>query len=308
MTKTKTLTDTAFLRVAKLRRAVESRRLLRWMSGRTATTIALGTALSLGGAAEALNDVHFLVRKDLDAVRVVKQDRGRTAVVAQINDGFAGNSVFKLSRVFPERFVTQQISLFTDAWLPNAGSSLQQSSRPAAFRAGFAKLSRINHAIRREFFTSAMPYGDIIHEKALKYDVDPALVAAVMETESRFKSRARSQVGAQGLMQLMPRTGAWMGATNLYDPEQNVDAGVKYLKYLQRRFNGDLTKAIAAYNAGEGNVLRYQGVPPFRETRSYVKKVFTKYNERARQLEQYDRDRATSGTTTEPVDGVVTLR
>jgi soluble lytic murein transglycosylase-like protein len=85
-------------------------------------------------------------------------------------------------------------------------------------------------------------------------------------------------------MQLMPRTGRWLGASNLYDPEQNVDAGVKYIKYLQKRFNGNLKQTIAAYNAGEGNVKRYGGVPPFQETRSYVKKVMSRYEERSAQL------------------------
>jgi soluble lytic murein transglycosylase-like protein len=108
-----------------------------------------------------------------------------------------------------------------------------------------------------------------------------------METESRFHASARSQVGARGLMQLMPRTGRWLGASNLYDPEQNVEAGTKYLKYLQKRFDGNLNKAIAAYNGGEGNVKRYNGVPPFRETRSYVKRVLSRYEERSNELRQY---------------------
>jgi soluble lytic murein transglycosylase-like protein len=99
-------------------------------------------------------------------------------------------------------------------------------------------------------------------------------------------------------MQLMPKTGRWLGARNLNDPDQNIDAGVKYLKYLQGRFDGNLSKAIAAYNAGEGNVRRYNGVPPFRETRSYVKKVMAR-------KQKY--------TTPLPVDegapeGVMTLR
>ena len=147
---------------------------------------------------------------------------------------------------------------------------------------------RINGAIRREFFANAVPFGDLIHEKAQKYDVDPALVAAVVETESRFKTHARSQVGARGLMQLMPRTGRWLGARNLYDPNQNVDAGTKYLSYLNQRFDGNLKKTIAAYNAGEGNVRRYRGVPPFRETRSYVKNVMSRYERRKKELAQYN--------------------
>jgi soluble lytic murein transglycosylase-like protein len=170
-------------------------------------------------------------------------------------------------------------------------------------------MARINIAIRRQFFANAVPFGDIIHRKAQKYDVDPALVAAVVETESRFRTRARSQVGAQGLMQLMPRTGRWLGASNLYDPEQNVDAGVKYIKYLQHRFNGNLKQTIAAYNAGEGNVKRYGGVPPFQETRSYVKKVMSRYEQRSQQLKAYDKTHAPDvAPAVDLVDGVATLR
>jgi soluble lytic murein transglycosylase-like protein len=168
------------------------------------------------------------------------------------------------------------------------------------------EVARLNTAIRRDFFQNAVPFGDLIHEKALKYDVDPALVAAVVETESRFQSRARSHVGARGLMQIMPRTGRWMGARNLDDPEQNVDAGVKYLKYLQHRFDGNLSKAIAAYNGGEGNVKRYNGIPPFIETRSYVRKVMTKYEQRSKELERYRKDQQPSGGLNE--DGTVALR
>jgi len=104
-------------------------------------------------------------------------------------------------------------------------------------------------------------------------------------------------------MQLMPRTGRWLGATNLYDAEQNVDAGVKYLKYLQGRFDGDLKNTIAAYNAGEGNVQRYGGVPPFHETRSYVRKVMTRYQQRKKQFQQGDNPAGAAAA-----DGVATLR
>ena len=95
----------------------------------------------------------------------------------------------------------------------------------------------------------------------------------MVKTESQFKPTARSAANAQGLMQLVPRTGKWMGAKNLMNPTENVKAGTKYLKYLTERFDGDETKIIAAYNAGEGNVRKFGGVPPFKETRNYLKKV-----------------------------------
>jgi soluble lytic murein transglycosylase-like protein len=97
-----------------------------------------------------------------------------------------------------------------------------------------------------------------------------------------------------------------MGARNLYDPEQNVDAGVKYIKYLDKRFNGDIKKIIAAYNGGEGNVQRYKGVPPFRETRQYVKKVMKNYDKRTRQIEHYEKKQV--GGSVLDADGTVALR
>lgn len=250
----------------------------------TLATLGLGAALSIGGIGEVMHDVHFLVRKDLDAVRVVKQQDGKRAeVVARVEDGFAANSLFKLSRVMPESIVSRQIALFDDHWLPVETGEPAPSGQPGIFR---REMGKIHNAIQRQFFANAVPFGDIIHEKARKYDVDPALVAAVIETESRFHPQARSRVGARGLMQLMPKTGRWMGARNLNDPDQNIDAGVKYLKYLQGRFDGNLNKAIAAYNAGEGNVWKYNGVPPFRETINYVNRIARNIRQRSASSEQ----------------------
>lgn len=264
-----------------------TRRALRWIGPRGLATLALGATLSIGGVSDALQDVHFVVLKDLDAVRLVKQDGGGTETVARLNDGFAADSFFKLSRALPERLVSHKLALFDSAWLPAPADGMPAEAPQTAHNLFHEEMARIKSAIRRDFFANAVPFGDLIHEKAQKYDVDPALVAAVMETESRFKSGARSQVGAKGLMQLMPRTGRWMGASNLYDPEQNVEAGTKYLSYLNQRFDGNLKKTIAAYNAGEGNVRRYKGVPPFRETRSYVTQVMTRYEQRKKELENY---------------------
>lgn len=135
------------------------------------------------------------------------------------------------------------------------------------------KLGMISEQVRQDFFHKEVPFGSIIYREAKKNNIRPELIAAVVQAESRFKPTARSGAGAIGLMQLMPRTGRWMGAKDLHNPAQNISAGAKYLKYLNERFDGDETAVIAAYNAGEGNVKRFRGVPPFRETRNYVKKV-----------------------------------
>lgn len=135
------------------------------------------------------------------------------------------------------------------------------------------QLAVVSETAKEQFFKTQVPFGSIIYQEAKRNDLRPELVAAVVQAESRFKPNARSGVGAVGLMQLMPRTGKWMGARNLSNPAQNIQAGTKYLKYLNERFDGNETKVIAAYNAGEGNVRRFGGVPPFKETRNYVKKV-----------------------------------
>jgi len=143
-------------------------------------------------------------------------------------------------------------------------------------------------AVKEHFFKTEVPFGQIIYQEAVKNALPPELVAAVVHTESKFIPNARSHAGAMGLMQLVPRTGRWLGASNLNDPTQNVSAGAKYLRYLTDRFNGNTQKAIAAYNAGEGNVRRFGGVPPFRETRNYVQRVQGYQSELGQRISGYD--------------------
>ena len=108
---------------------------------------------------------------------------------------------------------------------------------------------------------------------AREYGVDEAVVRAIIHAESSFDPRALSRVGAQGLMQLMPATAERFGVRNAFDASQNIRGGVKYLAWLLKRFDGDLTLAAAGYNAGEGAVDKYDGVPPYKETQRYVQRV-----------------------------------
>lgn len=137
---------------------------------------------------------------------------------------------------------------------------------------------------KEDFFRAQVPYGSIIYAEAKKNRLAPELVAAVIEAESDFRPRLVSNKNAQGLMQIMPSTGRDLGAGDLFNPAQNIAAGAKYLRYLHDRFR-DERLALAAYNAGEGNVERFGGVPPFSETRVYLERVASRaqrYRQRIR--------------------------
>jgi soluble lytic murein transglycosylase-like protein len=120
---------------------------------------------------------------------------------------------------------------------------------------------------------------ELAAEAARRYGIDPALVLAVVDVESAFRPRAVSPKGAQGLMQLMPGTARELGVQDPFDPGQNLDGGARHLRALLNKYQGDLEKALAAYNAGAGAVERHGGVPPYAETREYVRKVLGKYRE-----------------------------
>ncbi|HTL97287.1 MAG TPA: transglycosylase SLT domain-containing protein [Holophagaceae bacterium] len=128
----------------------------------------------------------------------------------------------------------------------------------------------------------------MVDEVAAANGVDTYLARAIIQAESAFNYRARSHVGALGLMQLMPSTAERFGVLDPFDPRQNITGGCKYLKWLTDYFKGDLAKVVAAYNAGEGAVQRYNGVPPFKETRAYVPKVLDLYNRKAVQPDAKD--------------------
>ncbi len=121
-------------------------------------------------------------------------------------------------------------------------------------------------------------YLDIINSACDRHGVDPSLVHAIVKVESDYNPYALSRKGAMGLMQLMPQTAVNMNIKNSFNPAENIDAGVKYLKYLIDRYEGNLSLALAAYNSGETAVKRWGTIPPFRETQNYVKRILAIYN------------------------------
>jgi soluble lytic murein transglycosylase-like protein len=164
--------------------------------------------------------------------------------------------------------------------------------------------------------TRVQDYTPMIEQACNKYKVDPDLVKAVIQAESAYNSKALSQAGAIGLMQLMPATALRFGVKKIHDPQENIHGGVQYLKFLLDRFNGDITLAVAAYNAGEGAVQRFKGVPRYKETQNYVKKVLTLYAKndlpqsfvvRAKTIYRYaDPDGTIRFTTARPQSGAFT--
>lgn len=122
-------------------------------------------------------------------------------------------------------------------------------------------------------------YARYIRDASQRYGVSVRLIHSVIKAESNYNPRAVSVKGAQGLMQIMPDTGKMLGLKDPFDPRQNIDAGVRYLKEMLEYFNGDTVLALAAYNAGPSNVRKYQGIPPFAETIEYIKRIKNYYSQ-----------------------------
>lgn len=129
-----------------------------------------------------------------------------------------------------------------------------------------------------DYNTFPHSFDEFIHSAAEKYKLSPAIIKSIIKVESNFNPQALSKSGAQGLMQLMPDTAKVLQVKNVWNPQENIDGGAKYLRQLLEQFDNDLILSLAAYNAGPGNVTRYGGIPPFAETQNYVKKVLEHIN------------------------------
>ena len=146
-------------------------------------------------------------------------------------------------------------------------------SRPQSFEL----FRQYNDEEARRKLLQSVPFGDAIFRSARRYEVDSLLLAALVEVESNFQPTVVSRAGAIGLAQLMPETAEWLGAEDVTNPETNLDTGARYLSWLLEEYEGDLSLALAAYNAGPGTVRKFGGVPPYQETQRYVDRVLGKY-------------------------------
>jgi soluble lytic murein transglycosylase-like protein len=246
----------------QLRREVEAVKPRKPLHGlrKKYATFALGASLALGGIGVPLK----MVQQNASGTAGGGTTKNSAVATSALDSALAGD-------IRAARSIASEVAGGVEAAVH--GVEAAASSPLSAVAEAPKQLTIVTEKVREEFFRKEVPFGSIIYKEAKKNNVRPELVAAVVQAESRFKPTARSGAGAVGLMQLVPRTGRWMGARDLTNPQQNVAAGAKYLKYLNERFDGNETKVIAAYNAGEGNVKRFGGVPPFKETRNYVKKV-----------------------------------
>src|SRR5580693_2369822 len=210
----------------------------------------------------------------LCAVAVVSLARPATAAeLAILRNGFSIRHEHRLVMGATTRlYFAADDSSFTDVPTEEITGFEQDLSLPAPADSHPSAFASSGSA------KSAPPLNQVVNSASATYHLDPDLVNSVIHAESGFNSRAVSPKGARGLMQLMPATASQLGVNDTFDPQANVEGGSHYLRELLERYNFDLVKALAAYNAGPERVEKYRGVPPFRETRAYVARIVHEYN------------------------------
>jgi hypothetical protein len=220
-----------------------------------ALTLALSLCAGIGLCAQARAELVILTDGDYVKVKAYATD-GERATLTLPSGGRMEMAIERVDRVVDDEWVPPPPP-------PPAAAVAAASPLPLGFDAS----QKIPDG----------PYGAMIYAAAKRHALNPQLVSAVIRAESAGNPNALSAKGARGLMQLMPSTATRFGVSRgeLSNPERNLEAGVSYLKWLHDRFGDDLSRILAAYNAGEGTVDRYQGIPPYRETRDYVRRIYT---------------------------------
>lgn len=194
-----------------------------------------------------------------------------STVACAINTSYAGQTVYHLKDNNGTTLLTNKHNKYSDLKVQ------KKTYYPDSNIHSYSNYGATEAAVAPSQSGNRNAFDHIIQHAAQTHGVSAGLIKAVMHTESGFNVRARSPVGAQGLMQLMPATARRFNVSNPYDPQQNIMAGAKYLAWLLKRFKGNTSLALAGYNAGEGNVDKYGGIPPFRETQDYVRRVNSRY-------------------------------
>jgi len=230
----------------------------RRMPTRLSTSILLLTLAGLGTAVRARAELVILTDGQVLKVRDYETD-GEQARLVFAKGGAMTLPIERVERVVDDEVVPP----------PDPPPQVAQAAPPPAgpLPIGFDEAQPVPEG----------PYGGLIYAAAKRHQINPRIVSAVIRAESAGNPRAISRKGARGLMQLMPATGERFGVRKdqLTDPVRNLEAGITYLKWLADRFPNDLERVLAAYNAGEGSVDRYNGVPPYRETRDYIRRIYT---------------------------------
>lgn len=200
-------------------------------------------------------------------------DNFDTSKGVQIHYAAPKVTTMPMSGANPQKVQSGKKLVKRTAMSADEGLAGRQTGKPLFDRLTMGTSSHLNG------FTTGNPLIDsFIVDSSRRYMIDPLLIYAQMHQESSFKLRALSNKGASGLMQLMPGTARRLGVANIYDPKQNIDGGVKYMRMLLDMFGGDVRLALAGYNAGEGAVMKYGGtIPPYSETREYVRRITARY-------------------------------